>query len=163
MFITKFKNRLRDSCCQKWFSHLAKSERFYFYGCCKNILERERSLEVIQSIVYKTATSSLSCGHFEYVRGATPWLVNLLSRHCAVVFLVDVAHLGKCVYKCVKMAANCILFVVVCHLLFDFVPPIFSESEHGPERSAILHRYIHTWVFVLPAPLHAVPRFETEP
>ena len=27
MFITKFKNRLRDCCCQRSFSHLAKSER----------------------------------------------------------------------------------------------------------------------------------------
>ena len=44
---------------------------------------------------------------------ADPWLVNLLSRHCAVVFLVDVVHLRKCAYKCMKIAAKCILFVVV--------------------------------------------------
>ena len=55
MFITKFKNRLRDCCCQRWFSHLAKRERFDLYSCFKNILERERYLEAIQSRVYKTA------------------------------------------------------------------------------------------------------------
>ena len=51
MFITKFKNRLRGCCCQRWFSHLAKSERFDLYSCFKNLLERERYLEVIQSRV----------------------------------------------------------------------------------------------------------------
>ena len=38
-----------------WFSHLAKSEQFDLYSCFKNILERERYLEVIQSRVYKSA------------------------------------------------------------------------------------------------------------
>ena len=71
---------------------------------------------------------------------ADPWLVNLLSRHCAVVFLVDVVDLRKCAYNCMKMAAKCILVVVVCYLLCDFEPEIFSEGEHGHERSAILPR-----------------------
>ena len=54
-FITELKNRLRDCCCQGWFSHMAKSERFDLYSCFQNALERERYLEVVQSRVYKTA------------------------------------------------------------------------------------------------------------
>ena len=45
------------------------------------------------------------------------------------------------------MAANCILFVVVCYLLCDFVPAIFCEGEHRLERSAILHRYTREFLF----------------
>ena len=55
MIITEFKNRLGDCCCQGWFSHMAKSERFDLCSCFKNALERERYLEVVQSRVYKTA------------------------------------------------------------------------------------------------------------
>ena len=63
MFITKFKNRLRDCCCQRWFSHFAKRERFDLYSCFKNILERERYLEAIKKNgVYKTALA-----HFRMV------------------------------------------------------------------------------------------------
>ena len=50
-------------------------------------------------------------------------------------------------YKCVKMSANCILFVVVCYLLCDFVPAIFCEGEHRLERSAILHRNTREFLF----------------
>ena len=46
-----------------------------------------------------------------------------------------------------KMAAKCILFVVVCYLLCDFVPAIFFEGEHGHERPAILHRYTREFLF----------------
>ena len=46
-----------------------------------------------------------------------------------------------------KMAANCILFVVVCYLLRDFVLAIFSEGEYLHERPAILHRYIRELLF----------------
>ena len=52
----------------------------------------------------------------------------------------DVVHSGKCAYKCMKMAAKCILFVVECYRLCDFVPEIFSEGEHGHERPAMLPR-----------------------
>ena len=64
MFITKLKNcqGLRDCCCQRWFSHLAKSEWFDLYSCFKNILECERYLEVIQSRVYKTALARFRMG-----------------------------------------------------------------------------------------------------
>ena len=40
MFITKFKNRLRDCCCQIWLSYLAKSERFDPYSSFKGTLLR---------------------------------------------------------------------------------------------------------------------------
>ena len=46
-----------------------------------------------------------------------------------------------------KMAAKCILFVVVCYLLCDFVPAIFFDGEHGHERPAILHRYTREFLF----------------
>ena len=62
IFITKFKNRLKDCCCQRWFSHLAKSERFDLYSSFKNILECERYLEVIQSRVYKTVLARFRLG-----------------------------------------------------------------------------------------------------
>ena len=55
MFITEFKNRLRDCCCQGWFSHMAKSERFDLYSCFRNTEQRERNLQVVQSRVYQTA------------------------------------------------------------------------------------------------------------
>ena len=62
MFITEFKNRLRDCCCQGCFSHMAKSECFNLYSCFKNALERESYLEVVQSRVYKTALARFLMG-----------------------------------------------------------------------------------------------------
>ena len=62
MFITEFENRLRDFCCQGWFSNMAKSERFDLYSCFKNALERERYLEVVQSRVYQTALARFRVG-----------------------------------------------------------------------------------------------------
>ena len=65
MFITKLKNWLRDCCCQRWFSHLAKREWFDLCSCFKNILEREKYLEVVQSSV-QNCTTWLLYGHFVY-------------------------------------------------------------------------------------------------
>ena len=53
---------VHNKCCLRWFSHLAKSERFDLYNCFKNILERERYLEVIQGRVYKTALARFRVG-----------------------------------------------------------------------------------------------------
>ena len=98
MFITKFKNRLRDCCCHRWFSHLAKSERFDLYNCFKNILERERYLEVIQGRVYKTALArfrvGVSCinGHRLRFSAAEnqrlcPFCVDTIEDECHMLFV----------------------------------------------------------------------------
>ena len=101
MFITKFKNRLRGCCCQRWFSHLAKSERFDLYSRCKNILERERCLEVIQSRVYKTALARFHTGvsrmnghrlRFSVAenRRLCPFCVDTFEDECHVLFVCPV-------------------------------------------------------------------------
>ena len=75
MFITKFKNRLRDSCCQKWFSHLAKSERFDLYSSFKNNylwvwkIPGSYTKQGVQN-----CTSSLSYGRFACKRPQTSLL-----------------------------------------------------------------------------------------
>ena len=101
MFITKFKNRLRGCCCQRWFSHLAKSERFDLYSRCKNILERERCLEVMQSRVYKTALARFHTGvsrmnghrlRFSVAenRRLCPFCVDTFEDECHVLFVCPV-------------------------------------------------------------------------
>ena len=101
MFITKFKNRLRDCCCQRWFSHLAKSERFDLYSSFKNILECERYLEVIQSRVYKTVLARFRLGvsrlkgrrlRFSVAENQRlcPFCVDTIEDECHVLFVCPV-------------------------------------------------------------------------
>ena len=101
LFITKFNNRLRDCCCQRWFSHLAKSERLHLYSCFKTILERERYLEVIQSRVYKTALTCFRVGvsringyrlRFSVAENQRlcPLCVDTLEDECHVLFVCPV-------------------------------------------------------------------------
>ena len=101
MFITKFKNRLKDCCCQRWFSHLAKSERFDLYSSFKNILECERYLEVIQSRVYKTVLARFRLGvsrlkgrrlRFSVAENQRlcPFCIGRIEDECHVLFVCPV-------------------------------------------------------------------------
>ena len=61
-FIISFRERLKNCFCQKWFSHLATSERFALYNSFKDLFQCERYLDVIHSRIYKTALTRLRCG-----------------------------------------------------------------------------------------------------
>ena len=97
MFITKFKNRLRDCCSPRWFSHLAKGERFDLYSSFKNILEHERYLEFIQSRLYKTALARFRMGvpringhryRFSVAENRLcPFCIDTIEDECHVLFL----------------------------------------------------------------------------
>ena len=56
---------------------LAECLCVYIYIC------RSAFIYIVQQFIVQKGRNSV----------ADPWLVNLLSRHCAVVFLVDVVHL----------------------------------------------------------------------
>ena len=90
MFITEFKNRLRDCCCQGCFSHMAKSERFNLYSFFKNALERESYLEVVQSRVYKTALARFRMGVSRIHGHRLRFLVAEDQRFCP--FCVDMTE-----------------------------------------------------------------------
>ena len=87
MFITEFKKRLRDCCCQGWFSHMGKSERFDLNSCFKNTLERETYLEAAQSRVYKTASARFRMGASRINGHRLCFLVVQNQRFCP--FCVD--------------------------------------------------------------------------
>jgi len=100
MFITKFKNRLRDCCSPRWFSHLAKGERFDLYSSFKNILEHERYLEFIQSRLYKTALARFRMGvpringhrhRFSVAESRLcPFCIDTIEDECHVLFVCSV-------------------------------------------------------------------------
>ena len=100
MFRTKFKNRLRDCCSPRWFSHLAKGERFDLYSSFKNILEHERYLEFIQSRLYKTALARFRMGvpringhrhRFSVAESRLcPFCIDTIEDECHVLFVCSV-------------------------------------------------------------------------
>ena len=61
---------------------MAKSERFDFYSCFKNALERERYLEVVQSRVYKSALARLRMGVSQINGNRLRFLVAEDQRFC---------------------------------------------------------------------------------
>ena len=61
-FIQEFRRRLQDCFCQEWFSYLESSERFELYSCFKTCLEREKYIESIEDIKYRSALSRFRAG-----------------------------------------------------------------------------------------------------
>ena len=101
MFIKTIKNRLRGCYCQRWFCHLAKSERFDLYISFKNVFERKKYLEVIQSRVYKTVLARFRMGvsringhrlRFSVAENQRlcPFCVDTIEDECHVLFVCPV-------------------------------------------------------------------------